>query len=53
MTKVFYDTEFLEDGSTVKLISIGMVRDSDGAEYYAVSEATEAPPGGGSARASG
>jgi hypothetical protein len=30
-----YDTEFLEDGRTIELISIGMVRD-DGAEYYAV-----------------
>jgi hypothetical protein len=33
--KVFYDTEFLDDGKTIELISIGMVRD-DGAEYYAV-----------------
>jgi len=30
------DTEFLEDGQTIDLISIGMARD-DGAEYYAVS----------------
>ena len=35
MTRIFYDTEFLEDGRTIDLISIGMVRD-DGAEYYAV-----------------
>ena len=35
MTCIFYDTEFLEDGKTIDLISIGMVRD-DGAEYYAV-----------------
>ena len=32
-----YDTEFLEDGKTIELISIGMVRE-DGAEYYAVAE---------------
>jgi len=29
-----YDTEFLEDGSTIELISIGIVCD-DGREYYA------------------
>lgn len=33
--RIFYDTEFLENGRTIDLISIGMVRD-DGAEYYAV-----------------
>jgi hypothetical protein len=33
--RVFYDTEFIEDGSTIELISIGMVTD-DGREYYAV-----------------
>lgn len=33
--KYFYDTEFLEDGRTVELISIGIVAD-DGREYYAV-----------------
>lgn len=32
--KIFYDTEFLEDGKTIELISIGMV--ADGREYYAV-----------------
>jgi 3' exoribonuclease, RNase T-like len=37
-----YDTEFLEDGSTIALISIGMVAD-DGREYYAV--AADAPWG--------
>jgi len=36
MTKIFYDTEFHEDGTTIDLISIGMVRD-DGETYYAVS----------------
>lgn len=30
-----YDTEFLEDGSTIELISIGIVAE-DGREYYAV-----------------
>lgn len=38
--KLYYDTEFLEDGRTIDLISIGMVRE-DGAEYYAV--ASDAP----------
>lgn len=33
--KVFYDCEFIEDGRTIDLISIGMVCD-DGREYYAV-----------------
>lgn len=35
MTDICYDTEFIEDGQTIDLISIGMVRE-DGAEYYAV-----------------
>lgn len=33
--KIFYDCEFIEDGRTIDLISIGMVRE-DGLEYYAV-----------------
>jgi hypothetical protein len=33
--KIYYDTEFIEDGSTIELISIGMVAE-DGASYYAV-----------------
>lgn len=33
--RFFYDTEFLDDGRTIELISIGMVAD-DGREYYAV-----------------
>jgi hypothetical protein len=33
--RVFYDTEFIEDGRTIDLISIGMVAE-DGREYYAV-----------------
>lgn len=35
MTRIFYDTEFIEDGRTIDLISIGMVAE-DGREYYAV-----------------
>ncbi|MCQ4119864.1 3'-5' exoribonuclease domain-containing protein [Rhodococcus tibetensis] len=35
-TRYFYDTEFLEDGMTIDLISIGIVAE-DGREYYAVS----------------
>lgn len=35
MTRIYYDTEFLEDGHTIELISIGMVTDDD-REYYAV-----------------
>lgn len=33
--KIYYDTEFLDDGRLVRLISIGMVRE-DGKTYYAV-----------------
>ena len=34
--KYFYDTEFIEDGKTIDLISIGIVCE-DGREYYAIS----------------
>jgi hypothetical protein len=34
-TRFFYDTEFLEDGKTIELISIGIVQDT-GRTYYAV-----------------
>ncbi|MCD7440277.1 3'-5' exoribonuclease [Streptomyces lincolnensis] len=34
--RIFYDTEFIDDGKTIDLISIGMVRE-DGRELYAVS----------------
>ena len=34
--KVWFDTEFIEDGRTIDLLSIGMVRE-DGATYYAES----------------
>ncbi len=33
--RYFYDTEFLEDGKTIELISIGIVAEDD-REYYAV-----------------
>jgi hypothetical protein len=33
--RIYYDTEFLEDGKTIELISIGLVAE-DGREYYAV-----------------
>lgn len=35
MTRIYYDTEFIEDGRTIELISIGMVTE-DGRELYAV-----------------
>src|ERR1700677_1113103 len=35
--RIFIDTEFIEDGKTIDLISIGAVRE-DGAEFYAESE---------------
>ncbi len=34
--RYFYDTEFIEDGETIELVSIGIVGE-DGSEYYAVS----------------
>lgn len=36
--KIYYDTEFIEDGRTIDLISIGMVADDD-RELYLVNEA--------------
>lgn len=35
MTRFYYDTEFIEDGRTIDLISIGIVGE-DGREFYAV-----------------
>jgi hypothetical protein len=35
--KIWFDTEFIEDGRTIDLMSIGMVRE-DGAFYYAESD---------------
>lgn len=32
--KIYFDTEFIENGRTIDLLSIGMVRE-DGAEFYA------------------
>jgi len=32
--KIWFDTEFIEDGKTIELLSIGLVRE-DGATYYA------------------
>jgi hypothetical protein len=40
--RFFYDTEFIEDGLTIDLVSIGVV-DEKGREFYAVS--TEFDPG--------
>jgi hypothetical protein len=37
MTTYWYDTEFIENGSTIDLISIGIVAE-DGREYYAISK---------------
>ncbi|HEY2205861.1 MAG TPA: polyadenylate-specific 3'-exoribonuclease AS [Pseudonocardia sp.] len=34
--RFFYDCEFIEDGKTIDLVSIGVV-DADGREFYAVS----------------
>ncbi len=36
--KFFYDCEFIEDGRTIELVSIGVVAE-DGREFYAVSTA--------------
>lgn len=41
--RIYYDCEFLEDGSTIELISIGMVAE-DGRELYAVAEEIESAP---------
>src|SRR5690242_17783704 len=42
LVRYFYDTEFIEDGNTIELVSIGVVAE-DGREFYAVS--TEFDPG--------
>jgi hypothetical protein len=39
--KIWYDTEFIEDGKTIDLISIGMVRE-DGKSLYAISNEFDA-----------
>lgn len=33
--RIWFDTEFIEDGHTIELLSIGMVRESDNVGYYA------------------
>ena len=38
--KIFYDTEFIENGRTIELISIGMVAE-DGRELYLVNQGIE------------
>jgi hypothetical protein len=43
--KIWYDTEFLEDGRTILPISIGMVRE-DGETLYAVNDQLLRPPVG-------
>ncbi|WP_047260682.1 polyadenylate-specific 3'-exoribonuclease AS [Corynebacterium uterequi] len=43
--RYFYDTEFIEDGSTIDLVSIGIVAE-DGREYYAVSTDFDAAKAG-------
>ena len=35
--KYFYDTEFIEDGKTIDLISLGIISE-DGREFYAISK---------------
>ena len=42
VARYFYDCEFIEDGRTIELVSIGVIA-QDGREYYAVS--TEFDPG--------
>ncbi|MFI6495935.1 hypothetical protein [Nonomuraea typhae] len=37
MSRIWYDTEFYEDGSTINLISIGMVAE-DGRELYLINQ---------------
>ncbi|PRX51155.1 uncharacterized protein DUF5051 [Prauserella shujinwangii] len=43
--RFFYDTEFIEDGVTIDLVSIGVV-DSRGREFYAVSTEFDAHKAG-------
>lgn len=48
--RFFYDCEFIEDGVTIELISIGVV-DEQGREYYAVSTEFDPQRAGGWVRA--
>lgn len=43
--RYFYDTEFIEDGETIDLISTGVVAE-DGREFYAVSKEFDASQAG-------
>lgn len=43
--RFFYDCEFIEDGHTIELVSIGMV-DESGREFYAVSTEFDASRAG-------
>jgi hypothetical protein len=43
LRRIFYDTEFIEDGRTIDLVSIGAV-DEDGNEFYAVSTEFDPEP---------
>lgn len=43
--RFWYDTEFIEDGTTIELVSIGVVAE-DGREYYAVSTEFDAARAG-------
>ncbi len=36
VARIFYDTEFIEDGTTIELVSVGAV-DEQGREFYAIS----------------
>jgi len=43
--RVFFDTEFIEDGKTIDLLSIGMVRE-DGATFYLENNEADLSRGG-------
>jgi 3' exoribonuclease, RNase T-like len=43
VARYFYDTEFIEDGRTIELVSIGVVAE-DGREFYAVSTEFDPAP---------
>ena len=48
--RFFYDCEFIEDGTTIELVSIGVVGE-DGREFYAVSTEFDASRAGAWVRA--
>ena len=45
LVQYFYDTEFIENGRTIDLVSIGVVAE-DGREFYAVSKEFDANAAG-------